>query len=157
MFCQSCGMENAYGLRYCKRCGESLTQAQQSSGPLREAGFKKLSGMFWAVSVFGIVSLAALFGSAIPLTIFGADRHTLIPMFLFGAMSIVMIAGMLTWQLSRLITMVKGGERPPRQTRPPAEQVYPQIASPPRSMPDVTEHTTRNFDHSVYKEPRARE
>jgi hypothetical protein len=144
-------------LRYCKRCGENLTQAQQSSAPLAEAGFKKLSGMFWAVSVFGIVSLAALFGSAIPLTIFGADRHTLMPMFLFGAMSIVMIAGMLTWQLSRLITMVKGGDRPPRQAKPTEEQGYPQIAPPPKAVPGVTEHTTRNFDHSVYKEPRARE
>ncbi|HVG20083.1 MAG TPA: hypothetical protein VNI02_13615, partial [Blastocatellia bacterium] len=117
----------------------------------------------WAVAVFGLVSLMALFGSAIPLTIFGADRRTLMPLFLFGTMSIVMIAGMLIRQLSRLITIIESGdrppqsERPPQQVRPPVDQNYPQIASPPKSVSSVTENTTRNFDHSVYNEPRARE
>lgn len=164
MFCPSCGIENAYGVKYCKRCGESLTQAQQqqpgvalSSVPLSGSIFKKLSGMFWAISVFGFISLTVLFGSAIPLTIFGADRRTIIPMFLFGATSIVLIAAMLIRQLSRLITLVEEGDRPFQQIRPPVDQDYPQIASPPRSVSGVTEHTTRNFDHSVYNEPRARE
>jgi hypothetical protein len=163
MFCPSCGAENAYGLRYCKRCGENLTPPQQASAPLQGSSLRKLAGMFWAVAVFGLVSLMALFGSAIPLTIFGADRRTLMPLFLFGTMSIVMIAGMLIRQLSRLITIIESGdrppqsERPPQQVRPPVDQNYPQLASPPKSVSSVTENTTRNFDHSVYNEPRARE
>jgi hypothetical protein len=113
--------------------------------------------MFWAISVFGFVSLMSLFGILIPLTYVGANRRIIVLIFLLGLAAIGGIAFLLTQQLSRLITMVERGERPPRQMTPPVEQNYQQIASPPRSMPGVTEHTTRNFDHSAYNETRGRE
>ena len=115
MNCPSCGAEYSYGLRYCKRCGENLSQQtngldQPSSAPgasikrmkkneygwdieeIEPAGVnvKKLVGMFWAVAVFGIISFGILFGCAIPLVIFGADKRMLIPMFMFGSASVRM-------------------------------------------------------------------
>jgi hypothetical protein len=157
MYCPSCGIENAYGLRYCKRCGESLTQAQQPGGTLFGAGFRKLSAMFWAISVFGIVSLTGLFGLLVPLVRFGADRRTLTLVLLLGLSAIVGIASLLIHQLSRLITMAEYGERQSRPFMPPLDTNYTQIASPPRSVSGVTEHTTRSFDHSAYGEPGARD
>jgi hypothetical protein len=176
MNCPSCGAEYSYGLRYCKRCGENLSQQtnglDQSSAPhgasikrvkqneygwdieeIEPAGVnvKKLVGMFWAVAVFGIVSFGILFGCAIPMMIFGADKRMLIPMFMFGSTAIVLIAWLLINQVSRLIGMVESNNRPSRKVRRQAEQdqpqmVQPQIAPPPRAVGSVTEHTTRNFD-----------
>ena len=169
MYCPSCGADNAYGLRYCKRCGENLSQAsahghdpanakqgeyglevEQMEAPV--ISVRKLSGMFWAIAVFGIVSLIALFGSAIPLMIVSGDRKALMMMFLFGSMGILGIAGMLIRQLSRLIDLVEESSYPRRRTSLPAEQNYPQVAAPPRSVSSVTEHTTRTFGLSAYDE-----
>ncbi len=122
---------------------------------------KKLASMFWAVAVFGFISFAILFGCAIPMVIFGADKRILIPMFMFGSGAIVVIAWLLIQQLSRLIGMAdrenKTGHSTSRRTesqRPP-QIVAPQIVAPPRSVGSVTEHTTRNFDQ-IYKEPGTR-
>ena len=170
MNCPSCGAEYSYGLRYCKRCGENLSQQtngldQPSSAhgasikrmkkneygwdieEIEPAGVnvKKLVGMFWAVAVFGIVSFGILFGCAIPLVIFGADKRMLIPMFMFGSGAIVLIAWLLIQQMSRLIGMVERNKTP-RRVRRQAEQEQPQMAAPPRAVGSVTEHTTRNFD-----------
>ncbi len=52
---------------------------------------KKLASLFWAVAIFGFLSFGVLFGCAIPLTIFGANKSVLIPMFMFGSGAIVVI------------------------------------------------------------------
>jgi hypothetical protein len=175
MYCPSCGVENAYGLRYCKRCGENLNnQSNAVGGSFKKVkrgeygweieevetpgiNMKKLTGMFWAVAVFGIVSLLSLFGSMIPLTVLGAGRHVTVPLLIFGASAIVVISGMLIRQLSRLISMAEYSQPAPRRVTMPTEQNYPQVAAPPRSVSSVTEHTTRNFDHSAYNEQRTGE
>jgi hypothetical protein len=175
-YCPSCGAENSHGLRYCKRCGESLGQPtsdlEQHGASIKrvkqnEYGWdieeieppginvKKLASMFWAVAVFGFISFAILFGCAIPLVYFGADKRILIPMFLFGSGSIALIAWMLIHQLARLIGMVENDHKPLRQPKRKAEPDRPQIVAPPRAVSSVTEHTTRNFDQ-VYKEPGTR-
>jgi len=118
---------------------------------------KKLSGMFWAVAVFGFISIITLFGSMIPLTIFGADRKAIVLILIFGSATISGIAAMLIRELSRLIDLIEAKERAPRRVSRPAEEEHTQIAAPPRSVSSVTEHTTRNFDHSAYNEPRASE
>jgi len=185
MNCPNCGAEHSYGLRYCKRCGESLSvatndldrQSNPSGASIKRVkqtehgwdieeieppgiSIKKLTGMFWAVAVFGFISFAVLFGAAIPMVIFGADKRMLIPMFMFGSAGIVLIAWMLIQQLSRFVGMFERGYKAPRQSeeraeRERAKQDRPQIDAPPRAVSSVTEHTTRNFDQ-VYKEPGAR-
>ncbi len=179
-YCPSCGSENSQGLRYCKRCGESLGQPTndleqqknmqgatikrvkqgQYGWDIEEIeppgiSVKKLASLFWAVAVFGFISFGTLIGCAIPLTIFGAGRSILIPMFMFGSGAIVMIAWLLIQQLSRLIGLVERENKPPRQTSRPSASERPQIVAQPRAVSSVTEHTTRNFDQ-VYKEPGTR-
>lgn len=181
-YCPSCGSENSHGLRYCKRCGESLGQStndlekqQNTQGATIKrvkqgqygwdieeieppgVSVKKLVGMFWAVAVFGFLSFGIMFGCAIPLMIFGANRSILIPMFMFGSGAIVLIAWLLIQQLSRLVGMVEKDTKAPRQTqanRQP-EPERPQIVAQPHAVGSVTEHTTRNFD-PIYKEPGTR-
>jgi hypothetical protein len=93
----------------------------------------------------------------IPLKVFGADRKLVVLILIFGSATISGIAAMLSRQLARLIDLIEAKERAPRQVRMPAEQNYPQVAAPPRSVSSVTEHTTRNFDHSAYNAHRTRE
>ena len=175
MYCPSCGVENAYGLRYCKRCGESLNNQTNATGgsfkKMKQGEFgweieevetpgismKKLTGIFWAVAVFGFISLGTLLGIMIPLTIFGADRKLLVLLLIFGSATISGIAAMLIRQLARLIDLIEAKERAPRRVKMPTEQSYPQVAAPPSSVSSVTEHTTRNFDHSAYNEQRTSE
>jgi hypothetical protein len=174
-------------LRYCKRCGESLGQTAnelEQQANMRGAtikrvkqgehgwdieeieppgiSVKKLASMFWAVAVFGFVSFAVMFGCAIPMIIFEADKSIFISMFMFGSGAIVVIAWLLIQQLSRLIGMAEREtstsrriepERPAQNVAP--QNVAPQIVAPPRSVGSVTEHTTRNFDQ-IYKEPGTR-
>lgn len=178
-YCPSCGSENSYGLRYCKRCGEGLGQStndlEQQKAEMHGAtikrvkqgqygwdieeieppgiSIKKLASLFWAVGVFSFISFGIVFGCAIPMLIFGADKRILIPMFMFGPAAIVLIAWMLIQQLSRLIGLVEKENKAPRAIRPEPER--PQIVAPPRAVGSVTEHTTRNFD-AVYKDPGTR-
>jgi hypothetical protein len=179
-YCPSCGAENSHGLRYCKRCGEGLSQPTndlEQQPNVRGASIKrvkqgqygwdieeieppginvkKLASMFWAVAVFGFVSFGVLFGCAIPMLIFGADKRMLIPMFMFGSGAIVLIAWFLIQQLSRLIGLIEKENKPARRPNRMAEPDRPQIVAPPRAVSSVTEHTTRNFDQ-VYKEPGTR-
>jgi hypothetical protein len=154
MNCPACGADNTYGLKYCKRCGESLnvpTTTAPSGFPL-----KKLTGMFWAIAVFGIAALGIMFGCAIPLMYLGGDRRTLIPLFGLGAGMTLMIVLMLIKQLARLVRLVEDEYRAARQIGKPIEQTRPQIAAPPHAVSSVTEHTTRNFDQA-YQAPRVRE
>lgn len=153
MNCSACGADHTYGLKYCKRCGESLSLPS----PAAPTGInlRKLAGMFWAVAVFGIAALAVMFGCAIPMMIFGADRHTLLPIFGMGFATILIIALRLIRQLSRLVRLVEDDYRAARQTGNPVAQSLPQIPAPTHAVPSVTEHTTRNFEQ-IYQAPRAR-
>src|ERR1051325_1469474 len=157
MYCSSCGAENARGLRYCKRCGESMGNAAEPGANVKKVkqgeygweieeietpgiSIKKLSGFFWAVAVFGLVSLMSLFGSVIPLTYLQAGTKVIALVVIFGAAAICIIAASLIEQLSRLIGVVENNERARHTTRPILEQNRPQIDAPPRSVSGVTEH-----------------
>jgi len=160
MTCPLCGAANTTGLRYCTRCGGSLMQATPDADFERvrqtEHGWdieksespgmsgKRVVGAFWAVAVFSMVSLIVLFGLAVPLTIFGAPKQVVVPLYMFGPAAVALIAGMLIRQMSRLVSIMENDSRTRRQVqRTPAP---PQIAAPPQAFRSVTEHTTRNFE-----------
>lgn len=180
MHCPNCGAEHSQGLRYCKRCGESLSvptndldrQAGSSGASIKRAKqtehgwdieeiepsgitVKKLASLFWAVAVFGFISFGALFGCAIPIALMSPEKKVLIPMFMFGSAGIVLIAWLLIQQLSRLIGLIERPNKTPRRPVRSEETERPQIAAPPRSFSSVTENTTRNFERA-YKEPGTR-
>jgi hypothetical protein len=161
MTCPLCGAGNTTGLRYCTRCGGNLFQSAPVGDVERvrqtEHGWdvekiespgisgKRLAGAFWAVAVFCMVSLVVLFGISVPLTLFGAPRQVMIPLYMFGSAAVVLIAGMLIKQVSRLITLMENESRTSRQMPRTAAPNPPQVAAPP-PFRSVTEHTTRNFE-----------
>ena len=162
MTCPLCGAGNTTGLHYCTRCGGNLLHAAPNAGVERvrqtEHGWdiekiepvgvsvKRLSGLFWAVAVFSLISLIVLFGISVPLTIFGAPRQVMIPLYMFGSAAIVLIAGMLIKQIARLITMMQDESRTARAVSRATAGNPPQVAAPPPAFRSVTEHTTRNFE-----------
>jgi predicted lipid-binding transport protein (Tim44 family) len=146
MFCPVCGIEGTAGLKYCKRCGATLGQPE--STPARRIDYGKIAGMFWAVAVFGIVSIGTLIGCMIPLTVFHAGAGIIMPIMAFGSAAIITISVLLIRQLSRLIGLVEKEEPAAEVKKPATSRQYnaPQIAAEPRSVSSVTEHTTRTFD-----------
>jgi hypothetical protein len=75
---------------------------------------------------------------------------------MFGSTAIVLIAGMLIKQVSRLITVMEQDRRADRYLPEAAQPEPPQLSSQPPTFRSVTEHTTRNFD-AAYREPQAHE
>jgi hypothetical protein len=159
MYCQVCGLENTEGLNYCKRCGSGLTQ--QLREPETVVDWGKLTGMFWAVAVFGFLSIGMLISAMIVFGVVGAREEVTMPTMIFGSAAIITIAVMLIKQLAKLVDLARGETRRPtikekmadRYSQPPA-----QLPAKPRSFSSVTENTTRNFEQPpVYRDPGARE
>ncbi|HET8676455.1 MAG TPA: hypothetical protein VFO63_11745, partial [Blastocatellia bacterium] len=65
MYCPVCGAETVQGLKYCKQCGANLNP------PGAHVNISKLTGMFWAIAVFGIGALGLLVGGALGVTAMG--------------------------------------------------------------------------------------
>jgi len=155
MNCPNCGAESTYGLNYCKQCGSNLLQPPVSSE--QRVSPAKLTGMFWAIAVFGFASLAIMFGTAIPMVIVSSDHRLVMGIIVCGAAVIMGIAGLLIKQLSRLITMMQDSQEAPHKGvgRVSASE-RPRLGASPRAISSVTEHTTRNFEPLKYEEPDAR-
>ncbi|MGE0131784.1 MAG: hypothetical protein AB7U82_27180 [Blastocatellales bacterium] len=87
--------------------------------------------------------------------------EALIP-FVLGLGLIGAVAGLLAWQLSRVITAARKSTEQERPIFPMPMDVQPQIAAPKDPIqhiverPSVAEHTTRQMAN-VYREPQARD
>jgi hypothetical protein len=150
MFCPSCGFEYTQKTNYCKRCGESLSVTGVVDAPKMER--PKLATMFVAVVAFSVVGMLTVFHMYNILSARGLRGDELILPFMMGMMFTGAIAGLLIWQLSRLITAYqKTGrnvvvekhfirESPPAQLGAPTDPLQ-QAVEPP----SVVEHTTRQF------------
>jgi hypothetical protein len=150
MFCPSCGFEYTQKINYCKRCGESLSVTNVPDAP--KTGRWILAVMFCAVAAFSAVGMLMAFMMYNKLANRGLRGDELILPFMMGMMFTGAIAGLLIWQLARLVTAYQKGERnvvvekhfiretPPAQLGAPADP-YQQAVEPP----SVVEHTTRQF------------
>jgi hypothetical protein len=150
MFCPSCGFEYTQKTNYCKRCGESLSVTNVVDAPKMER--PKLAAMFCAVAAFGIVGMITAFAMLDRLTFRGLRGDDLIVPFVMTLMFVGAIAGLLIWQLARMITAYqKSGrnvvvekhfirEAPPAQLGAPTDPLQ-QTVEPP----SVVEHTTRQM------------
>jgi hypothetical protein len=150
MFCPSCGFEYTQKTNYCKRCGESLSLTGASAAPKIER--PNLVNMFIAVATFGGVGLFLAFVMLNKLASKGLRGDDLIVPFVMTLMFTGSIAGLLIWQLARLITAYqKTGrnvivekhfirESPPAQLGASTGQLQ-QAVEPP----SVIEHTTRQL------------
>ena len=159
MFCPSCGAESVQKTNFCKRCGAHITQtANTVEVHLPRAG---VTGMVWAIAAFSLIGLIAslimLGGMSSP----GNTPDPVIFAFVACLTFIFSVAGLLTWQLARLINTYRDSVRqtinkvqfevsPPPQPQP----VYIPAAQSP--APSVVEHTTRQMA-GMHREPQARE
>jgi len=161
MFCPSCGAESAQKTNFCKRCGANMNPAANTvEVHLPRAG---VSGMVWAIAAFSLIGLIA---SLIMLGGLSGEGNGYKPdlviiAFIACLMFILSVAGLLTWQLARLINTYRDSVRqtinkvqfevsPPPQPQP----VYIPAAQSP--APSVVEHTTRQMA-GMHREPQARE
>lgn len=150
MFCPSCGFEYTQKTNFCKRCGESLSATGVADTPKMER--PKLAFMFCAVAGFSIVGMFTAFVMYAKLANRGLRGDELIVPFMIGMMFTGAIAGLLTWQLARLITTYQKTapnvivekhyirEAPPAQPGAPTGPIQ-QVVEPL----SVVEHTTRQI------------
>jgi hypothetical protein len=150
MFCPSCGFEYTQKTNYCKRCGESLSVTSVVEAPKMER--PKLAIMFCAVAAFGIIGMGMAFAMLDTLLGMGLRGDDLIVPFVMALVFTSGIAGLLIWQLSRLITAYqKTGQNVVVETRYIREAPPAQLGAPPNSLqqavepPSVVEHTTRQM------------
>jgi threonine/homoserine/homoserine lactone efflux protein len=118
-----------------------------------------LAGIFWAISVFGICGIGLAFIILLALARLGVRGDEMLIPFVFSLMVVFGIAGLLVWQLSRLITASQQQVKSNANFERPAVKEYQpaSLAAAPEAAPSVIEHTTRQFGTPVYKEPGARE
>ena len=159
MYCPSCGFESTQKTNYCKRCGESLslsTAAEPTKAPRLNLAF-----MFLVIGAFGILGLITVFQMYDTFVLRGLRGDELMIPFMLGIVFVGAIAGLLVWQLSRLITAYQRmnqhvvvekhfiREVPPAQLGAPTDPISQQV-----EIPSVVEHTTRQFA-KLYREPNA--
>jgi len=150
MFCPSCGFEYTQKTNYCKRCGESLSVTSVVDAPKMKR--PNLAAMFCGIAAFCVVGMATAYAMLNVLIDRGLRGDDLIVPFVMTLMFNGAIAGLLIWQLARMITAYqKTGqnvvvekhyirEAPPAQLGAPTDPLQ-QIVEPP----SVVEHTTRQM------------
>ena len=150
MFCPSCGFEYTQKTNYCKRCGESLSVTSVADAP--KTGRGVLAAMFCAVAAFSLAGMITVFIMFDDLVSRGLRGDELVIPLVIGLMFVGSIAGLLIWQLARMVTAhQKTGrnvvvekhfirEAPPAQLDAPTDSLQ-QTVEPP----SVVEHTTRQM------------
>jgi hypothetical protein len=150
MYCPSCGFEYTQKTNYCKRCGETLSVASVVDPPKIER--PSVGIMFCAVAIFGIVGMIVAFAMLSELAGRGLRGDELIVPFVMSLVFIGGIAGLLIWQLARMITAYQQTgrnvivekhyirEAPPAQIGAPNDPIHQSVE--PAS---VVEHTTRQI------------
>jgi hypothetical protein len=162
MFCPSCGAAIAQKTNFCKKCGANMNPtANAVEVHLPRAG---VAGMVWAIAGFSLIGFIASLIMLGSLSGPGGGFSDGAVVFAFVACLAftLSVAGLLTWQLARLINTYRDAVRqtinkaqfevlpPPPQPQP----VY--IPAAHSSAPSVVEHTTRQMA-GTYAEPQARE
>ena len=149
MYCPACGIDSVEGLKYCKRCGASLTTSEFA--PARRP--VSLIVLFLLV----IACIAAL-GLSLPLTmardLIGAGFRTREVMLFFfgGAISSVMIIKILSQVLMKMVESHKYDRANIEHRRAVTYEAH-QLAQP-LPIGSVTENTTRSFDQRRLDEAR---
>src|SRR5262245_22077611 len=102
MFCPSCGFESAQKTKYCKRCGGGLGLPGVDDAPKLER--PNLATMFFAVVALGVAGMFMAFVILNKLVKMGVRGDELIVPFVMTLIFTGSLAGLLIWQLARLIT-----------------------------------------------------
>jgi len=150
MYCPACGIDSVDGLKYCKRCGVSLTatlDGSQSKNPP--------SALIIAVLVF--IGAVFMTGLTMPFLITkelgnrGFSQGYQMALFIIEFGVTLAVVGMLVQFLFRLIESNQRSAKPVRAVEPGRiDASQPQIVEPQIPMASVTENTTRSFERRVY-------
>ena len=149
MYCPVCGAQSTQGLNFCKRCGAAMNASASPDLAEPRISLGKLTGIFWAIAVFGVGSISVLVSGALGAIALGGSGDVIGVVTSIGFFVIFAICWLLTRQLARIINTTQITERPPKaEKRRKRANAYeaPQLGAPPLAVPSVTEHTTRNFD-----------
>jgi hypothetical protein len=149
MFCPTCGVETAQGLRFCKQCGANLNAPSPVEPP------RRLHPVV-IMSFLAIIGLITIIGITVPLAAStdlknsGFSPRDIMALFSIGMVGTLALDAMLVWLLLRLIRIYQHPHTPAqiREVRRQAakEELRAQLDAPPSVVGSVTEHTTRNFD-----------
>jgi len=167
MYCPNCAAEHVYGLRYCKQCGTNLLdgpQPAQPAPPPPPQPKTTLPAIALALAMVAIVlgGLGIVFTHAFDLMRMypgevrtGEATPVAIVMLVFGSLTICAVVAM----MMRLFThLLAPGARAAKGDKAiSAAPPLIQLPGAPSSVGSVTEHTTRNFEPSVYDRMRSRE
>src|SRR5262245_66309644 len=125
MFCPSCGAAIAQKTNFCKKCGANMNPAANTvEVHLPRAG---VAGMVWAIAGFSLIGFIA---SLIMLGNLGGPPEWGMIAFIACLMFTFSAAGLLTWQLARLINTYRDAVRhtitkAQSEFLPPAPQPHP--------------------------------
>src|SRR5262245_30023579 len=109
MFCPSCGFEYTQKTNYCKRCGGGVKRTGDADAPRMPRS--RMVGMFWAIAMLCIIGLFIVFNAYDHLVGRGLRGDEALIPFVAALMFIGAVAGLLIWQLSRMITAYQKTER----------------------------------------------
>jgi hypothetical protein len=171
MYCPNCAAAYSYGLRYCKQCGTNLSENTQTATLAQAAPPPKVTGAAWALAMATVAivlaGLGIVFSHAYDLmrltfpgeTRIGDATPVAIVMLVFGSLTIFGVVAMLMRLFTHIIAPRHHQQAPPAQVGKSITSAPPHVRlpAPPSAVGSVTEHTTRNFEPSVYDKLRARE
>ncbi len=153
MYCPHCGNESSGELNYCKRCGGNLNSLALNSP--QEIRPVVPPGTAWAMGttmfLLIVMGLGAVFAAVDKLTERGAIPPVLVLMVIFGALTILGGATLLTFLWTRVLgTTRTSASAPPQLNRHANTNELPPARAgsfADSHIPSVTEHTTRTFDN----------
>jgi hypothetical protein len=165
MYCPHCGEGSTFGLKYCKKCGESLNtpnstaeQAPQSPNKITSAAWA-IAMAIVTISLGGIGIVFDFASNIIRPTPWGQQPHgdaTMIAvmMLVFGSLTVFGSAVLLIRLFSKLLLPSDQKEQRNKKSDKSEDARYapPQLQSHLPAAMSVTEHTTRNFEKQ-YKQP----
>ena len=150
MYCPSCGTASTPGLKYCNRCGASLSvskdhvAAKPSESPINAL----MDSTFW-VTFFG---LGLIVGGVVAMKALNLREVFIIAYMILSTLAFLGIYGMHVWQFIRLTGGAKKLSGTTEVKETDTKELAPaQARMLSEPMPSVTEHTTRAFE-PIYSE-----
>jgi hypothetical protein len=131
----------------------------EDSSPAKVPG--AFIGLFLVTALVGIVGLIGIFGTITNLRFMGLPpdhiKQVLALILVFSSVAVLGVVALLSFVLLRIFGIsAKPAPLPQSGQARQLEHPPAQIQAPPM-MQSVTEHTTRNFESSLYREPGTRE
>jgi hypothetical protein len=145
MYCSSCGIDSVEGLKYCKRCGVTLTAPLNASQP-KDLPFALVIAVLIFIGGVFMAGLTMPFLITKELSNRGFSQSDMMTLFVIELGVTLAVVAMLVRLLFRLIGAKQQTDSPMVVELRRNEFVPPQIAAPQEPMVSVTENTTRSFE-----------